>query len=136
MPLGKTWTHVSGNLWQTPLPANTQPFEYLFYNNQRRLRSRVAGPTGVGYYMKGGSCYSTATGQTVEKSQCNLGAFLRVAAEIPPTGADANCPSVTNPAGTESKCLDRFGYNPSDPIAEWINLNLGVNAAAVPIRIP
>jgi hypothetical protein len=46
-----------------------------------------------------------------------------VAAEIPPTGVDANCPSVTNPAGTASKCLDRFGYNPGDPIAEWINLN-------------
>jgi uncharacterized protein (TIGR03437 family) len=127
VPLGKTWTNVSGSLWQTQLPASTQPFEYLFYNGQRRLRSRVAGPTGLGYYMKGGSCYSTATGQTVELSQCNLGAFLRVAVEIPPTGADASCPSVTNAAGTLSKCLDRFGYNPSDPIAEWINLNASGN---------
>ena len=88
----KPGRNVSGNLWQTQLPANTQPFEYLFYNGQRRLRSRVAGPTGVGYYMKGGSCYSTATGQTVEISLCNLGTFLRVAVEIPPTGADASLP--------------------------------------------
>ena len=123
MPLGKTWTHVSGNFWQTPLPANTQPFEYLYYNNQRRMRSRVAGPTGVGYYMNGGSCYSTRTGQTVAVSQCNLGTFLRVAAEISPTGPDAGCPSVTMAGGTQSKCLDRFGYNPSDPIGQWINLN-------------
>ncbi len=123
MPLGKTWRNVSGNLWQTPLPANTQPFEYLYYNNQRRLRSRVAGPTGVGYYMQGGSCYSTRTGQTTALSQCNLGTFLRVAAEISPTGLDAGCPSVAMAGGTQSKCLDRFGYNPSDPIAQWINLN-------------
>ncbi len=123
IPLGKAWKNVSANLWQIQLPANTQPFEYLFYNGERRLRSRVAGPTGVGYYMSNGSCYSTATGQTVAVSDCNVGAFFRVAAEITPTGPDASCPSITNSAGTESKCLDRFGYNPSDPIAQWINLN-------------
>jgi hypothetical protein len=122
-PLGSTWTNVSGSLWQTQLPANTQPFEYLFYNGERRLRSRVAGPSGAGYYVNGGACYSTATGQTVAMSMCNLGTFLRVATVIAPTGANANCPSVTNSGGTASKCLDRFGYNPSDPIAEWINLN-------------
>ncbi len=72
MPLGSTWKNVSGNLWQTPLPASTQAFEYLFYNGQRRLRSRVASPSGVGYYMKSGSCYSTSTGQTVALSECNL----------------------------------------------------------------
>ena len=122
-PLAKTWSNVSGSLWQTQLASNTQPFEYLFYNGERRLRSRVAGPTGVGYYMKDGSCYSTTTAQSVELSQCNLGAFLRVAAEISPSGADAGCPSVTSSVGTQSKCLDRFGYDPSDPIAQWINLN-------------
>jgi hypothetical protein len=123
IPLGSTWINVSGNLWQAQLPANTQPFEHLFYNGQRRLRSRVAGPTGVGYYMNGGSCYSTATGLTVIASLCNLGTFLRVAAEIAPTGPDATCPIVTSMDGTQSKCLDRFGYNPNDPIGQWINLN-------------
>jgi uncharacterized protein (TIGR03437 family) len=122
-PLGSTWKNVSGSMWQTQLPASTQPFEYLFYNGERRLRSRVAGPSGAGYYVNGGACYSTATGQTVAMSMCNLGTFLRVATVIAPTGANANCPSVTNSGGTASKCLDRFGYNPSDPIAEWINLN-------------
>jgi uncharacterized protein (TIGR03437 family) len=123
IPLGNTWTNVSSSLWQLQLPANTQPFEYLFYNGQRRLRSRVAGPTGVGYYMNDGACYSTASGQAVGLSLCNLGSFLRVATEITPTGANADCPSVTNSNGNESKCLDRFGYNPNDPIGEWINLN-------------
>ncbi len=123
VPLGKSWKNASGSLWQIQLPSNTQPFEYLFYNGERRLRSRVAGSNGVGYYMNNGSCISTATGQAVELSSCNLGTFLRVAAEIAPTGPDAGCPSVTSSAGAQSKCLDRFGYNPSDPIAEWINLN-------------
>jgi hypothetical protein len=128
IPIGSNWTNVSGNLWQTPLPVNTQPFEYLFYNGQRRLRSRVAGPSGVGYYMNSGACYSTATGQTVASSLCNLGTFLRVAAEIVPTGPDASCPSITSSDGTQSKCLDRFGYNPADPIAEWINLNASASS--------
>lgn len=128
VPVRGTWKNVSGNLWQTQLPANTQPFEYLFYNGQRRLRSRVAGATGVGYYVNNGACVSTITGQPVERSLCNLGTFLRVAAEIAPTGPDAACPSVTNSNAAQSKCLDRFGYSPADPITEWINLN----AAASP----
>ena len=74
--------------------------------------------------MSGGLCYSTATGQTATLSSCNLGTFFRIAASIPPTGANASCPSVTNTGGTsESKCLDRFTYDPHDPIAQWINLN-------------
>jgi hypothetical protein len=116
------WTQASGNLWQAPVPANTQPFEYLFYNGERRMRSRLQSPAaGLGYYMSGGSCISSQNQQIVSTSLCNLGTFLRVAAEIPPTGANAGCPSVTN--GTQSKCLDRFQYNPADPIANWINLN-------------
>ena len=122
--LGVTWTHVSGSLWQVQLPARTQPFEYLFYNGERRLRSRLESPSGVGYYMKDGVCYSTATKESVGASMCNLGTFLRIAEEIPPTGANAGCPSVTAQKDkTKSKCLDRFGYNPSDPIASWANLN-------------
>ena len=37
IPLSNSWTNMSGNLWQIQLPSNTQPFEYLFYNGQRRL---------------------------------------------------------------------------------------------------
>ena len=124
IPAGNAWTNPSGNLWQTQLPAGTQPFEYLFYNGQRRLRSRVAGASGVGYYMKAGACTSTVTGLTAGLALCNAGTFLRVAAEIPPAGADAACPSVINSAdATKSKCLDRFGYAAADPVAQWINLN-------------
>jgi hypothetical protein len=116
------WTQVSGALWQAQLAANPLPFEYLFYNGERRLRSRLeSAAAGTGYYMSGGSCISSQNQQIASTSQCNLGTFLRVAAEIPPTGPNANCPSYTN--GTQSKCMDRFQYNPADPIASWINLN-------------
>jgi hypothetical protein len=116
------WTQVSGPLWQAQLPANTLPFEYLFYNGERRMRSRLQSPAaGLGYYMSGGSCISSQSQQIVSTSLCNLGTFLRVAAEIPPTGANAPCPAYSN--GTQSKCLDRFQYDPSDPITNWINLN-------------
>lgn len=126
---GLAWTRASGSLWQVSLPAGTPGFEFLFYNGERRLRSRLASSTGLGYYMSGGACYSTATGQPAANSACNLGTFFRVAASIPPTGANATCPSVTNSSVTsESKCLDRFTYDPRDPIAQWINLNAGGSA--------
>jgi hypothetical protein len=117
-----SWTNPSGNLWQVQLPKNTQPFEYLFYETPtggRRLRSRLQSADGTGYYMNNGSCYSTVTGQTVAIAECNLGTFLRIAASIPP--GDTGCPSVRS--GNQSKCLDRFQYNPDDPITNWINLN-------------
>ena len=120
--LGLTWTQVSGNLWQVQLPSNTQPFEYLFYKSKsraRRLRSRLQSASGIGYYMNNGSCYSTVTGQTVAIAECNLGTFLRMAASVPP--GNTGCPSVSD--GTQSKCLDRFQYNPGDPITTWSNLN-------------
>ena len=120
--LGLTWTNPSGNLWNVKLPASTQPFEYLFYRrnvSERRLRSRLQSAAGVGYYMNRGSCTSTLTGQTVDISNCNLGTFLRVAAEVPP--GNTGCPHVTSSTG--SKCLDRLRYNPKDPITKWENLN-------------
>jgi uncharacterized protein (TIGR03437 family) len=122
--LGLTWTNVGGDLWQVPLPAGMPNFEHLFYNGERRLRSRLASSAGLGYYMSGGVCYSTASGQSVALSSCNLGTFFRIASDVPPTGANASCPSVTNSNDTsQSKCLDRFSYDPNDPIAQWINLN-------------
>ena len=121
--LGLTWNNPSGNLWQVNLPANMQPFEYLFYHHgtqrSRRMRSRLQSSTGVGYYMSNGSCYSTSTGQTVDISKCNLGTFLRIAAVVPP--GNTGCPHVTS--GSESKCLDRFQYDPNDLITNWVNLN-------------
>ena len=123
--LGLTWSNVSGALWQVQLPSGTQPFEYLFYNGERRLRSRVQSSAGVGYYMKGSSCYSTQTKAAVDISLCNLGSYLRIAATIAPSDAlGAGCPNVTDSTdSTSSKCLDRFKYNPSDPIMAWQNLN-------------
>jgi hypothetical protein len=122
--LGLTWTHASGSLWQVQLPANTQPFEYLFYNGQRRLRSRLQSAGGVGYSMRGGQCYSTITKQTADLSQCNLGTFLRIAAEIPAKGDNAGCPAVArSDRPSVAKCLDRFVYDANDPITSWINLN-------------
>jgi uncharacterized protein (TIGR03437 family) len=130
---GLAWTNVSGSLWQVPLPAGTPDFEYLFYNGERRLRSRVASSTGLGYYMSGGSCYSTATGQSVAVSSCNVGTFFRIASSTAPTGPNASCPSVTNSSNqSESKCLDRFNYDPRDPIAQWINLNATGSACGGP----
>ena len=120
--LGLTWINPFANLWQVRLPTNTQPFEYLFYKTKgrgRRLRSRLQSPSAIGYYMNNGSCYSTVTGQAVTLANCNLGTFLRVAAEVPP--GNTGCPSVSD--GTRSKCLDRFQYDPRDPITTWINLN-------------
>ena len=122
--LALTWKHVAGSLWQVQLPTATQPFEYLFYNGERRLRSRLQSASGVGYYMESGSCHSTVTKQVVDISQCNLGTFLRVAAEAPPTGENSGCPSVARSAAPlRSKCLDRFAYNPDDPVTTWANLN-------------
>ncbi|HXM61830.1 MAG TPA: right-handed parallel beta-helix repeat-containing protein [Terriglobales bacterium] len=117
-----SWTNSSGNLWQVQLPKNTQPFEYLFYQpstSGRRFRSRLQSASGTGYYMNNGSCYSTVTGQTVAIGECNLATFLRIAASVPP--GNTGCPTVRS--GNQSKCLDRFKYNPDDPITNWTNLN-------------
>jgi hypothetical protein len=122
--LGLTWKHISGTLWQVPLPAATQPFESLFYNGQRRLRSRLASPSGPGYYIQDGACYSTVTKKAVDVSQCNLGTFLRIAAAVPAKDANAGCPAIAKTSRPSmAKCLDRFVYDAKDPIANWINLN-------------
>jgi len=120
--LGLSWRQTSGNLWQVQLPANTQPFEYLFYNGERRLRSRVQSPNGTGYLMRGGYCYSTVTRQTADPLQCNLGTYLRIASPVDANEpAGEGCPSSSNPRGRR-KCLDRFHYFPDDPITEYTNL--------------
>jgi hypothetical protein len=126
---GLTWSSAGGNLWQVPLPAGTEPFEYLYYNQERRLRARVqsSSPTSVGYYMSGGACHNSLTKQVADIAQCNLGAYMRIVNPVAPTDpGGAGCTSVTNSANpTESKCLDRFAYNPADPITTWKNVNPG-----------
>lgn len=127
--LGLAWTHVGDSLWQVQLPAAIPNFESLFYNGDRRLRARLSGATGVGYYMQGGVCLSTSSGQAVAMSECNLGSFFRIAAEIAPTGPNARCPTVTNASDTtQAKCLDRFTYDSKAPIAAWVNLNAAGSA--------
>jgi hypothetical protein len=132
--LGLSWTSTALKLYQVQLPSSLQPFEYLFYTPQvshtgpvgpRRLRSRLESQFGVGYYMSGGVCHSTTPPGTVATSLCNLGTFLRVLNPVAPTDPDGmGCPSVTNfNNSAQSKCLDRFYYNPSDPITNWLNLN-------------
>lgn len=127
--LGLTWTKISGNRWRVRLPADTRPFEYLFYNGERRLRSRLQSASGTGYYMSAGSCRSTLTGEVVDTAHCNLGSFLRVAAEVHPLGPDADCPSANrsnrrHAVEPDSKCLDRFEYDPRDSaITTWKNLS-------------
>ncbi|HEY3839854.1 MAG TPA: right-handed parallel beta-helix repeat-containing protein [Bryobacteraceae bacterium] len=123
-PAGKNWKHIAGALWQTPLPPETKPFESLYYNGQRRLRARVQAAAGVGYSMRNGACYSTVTKQPVALALCNLGTYLRIAAEVPAKGENAGCPAVANVAHpSASKCLDRFFYDAADPITKWTNLN-------------
>ena len=41
---------------------------------------------------------------------------------VPPAHTPA-CPAVMRENSTESRCLDRFAYNPNDPIGQWANLN-------------
>ena len=111
--LGLTWSNSAGNLWQVQLPANTQPFEYLFYNGARRLRSRVLSSNGTGYYMRDRACYSTVTNKAVSTSECNLGTYLRIVEMVSPDTPDgAGCPTGANQANGRLKCLDRFYYDP------------------------
>jgi uncharacterized repeat protein (TIGR01451 family) len=139
--LGLQWTQDANNpqLYSVTLPTtiNGQPiqdFEYLFYNGGRRLRSRLQSSsslgTGLGYYWSGGACYSIQNGASQlvsDNTLCNLGTYMRVANTVTPGTPDAeSCPSVTNSKNTsQSKCLDRFYYNPGDqpPLAAWENLN-------------
>jgi len=123
--LGLTWRTVSGSLWQVQLPAGTKPFEYLFYNGARRLRARVQSDSAssVGYYMRGGACYSTEDKQVVSAEHCSVGTYLRMADTVAPAGANAGCPNASDKVGARPRCLDRFKYNPEDPIQNWANLN-------------
>ncbi len=137
------WTNT-GNWYQAPLPSTLsnnvviQPFESLYYNGQRRFRSRIhdngtSGYPSIGYFMQNGQCVaspSTPAGQQPPTlASCNLGTFLRVTNTISPTSALGNgCPYASGVVNgvTVSKCLDRFVYSNTsggDPIQAWQNLN-------------
>ena len=137
------WTNI-GNWYQAPLPSNLsnnvaiRPFESLYYNGQRRLRSRIhdngtSGYPSIGYFMQNGQCVaspSTPAGQQPPTlASCNLGTFLRVTNTISPTSAlGQGCPYASGVVNdvTVSKCLDRFVYTNTsggDPIQAWQNLN-------------
>jgi hypothetical protein len=94
------WTQ-SGNQWSIKLLAGTQYFEQLFYNGQRRLRSRQGG---------------------------SVGTYLQVANTIYLPGSssgpapDPNCSIYVTNLGWE--CFDRFQYTSTDPVsASWQNLS-------------
>jgi hypothetical protein len=137
-----TWTNPTGNLWQATLnPSNLtlQNFEYLYYNGQRRLRSRIhdngtSTYPSIGYFMQNGQCVgtpSTPAGQpSPTLASCNLGTFLRVTNTVAPTDplGGGNCPYATGTVNgvTVQKCIDRFVYSDTsggDPIKAWTNLN-------------
>jgi hypothetical protein len=141
--LNLQWTN-SGNLYQAQLPANLsngvalQPFESIYYNGARRMRSRVhdngtSAYPSIGYFMQNGRCLaspSTPAGQAAPTlGSCNLGTFLRVTNTITLNSAlGASCPyAAVSVNGTlVSKCLDRFIYTNTsggDPIQVWANLN-------------
>jgi len=133
------WSNT-GNWYQAPLPvtlsnnAALQPFEYLYYNGQRRMRSRIhdngTSPyPSIGYFMQNGQCVaspSTPAGQpSPTLASCNLGTFLRVTNTIAPTNPlGKNCPYESGMVNgvAVSKCLDRFIYTNTsggDPIQAW-----------------
>jgi hypothetical protein len=141
--LNLQWTN-SGNLYQAQLPATLpngvalQPFESLYYNGTRRMRSRIhdngtSAYPSIGYFMQNGQCVaspSTPAGQqSPTLASCNLGTFLRVTNTIAPTATlGQGCPYASGAANgnTVSKCLDRFVYTTTsggDSIQVWSNLN-------------
>jgi hypothetical protein len=117
------WKKGSANLWTATLPSSTVPFESLFVNGERRLRSRVQSTQGVGFAMQGGKCVAVnppaGSSASAALADCNLGTFLRMAATVTP--GTTGCPFASYQGA--SKCLDRFEYAEGDPIAEWTNLN-------------
>jgi hypothetical protein len=98
---GSSWQNTTGDQWQVSLPATTQYFEQLFYNQQRRLRPQLGGLLG-NYYRVAATIY------------------LSGPSSGPPP--DPNCSVYVSGSGWE--CFDRFQYIPTDPIsASWQNLN-------------
>jgi hypothetical protein len=59
----------------------------------------------------------------VPLSFCALGTFLRVAASIPQSASTCTVANSMSDGKGNTKCLDRFLYNPADPIVPWTNLN-------------
>jgi hypothetical protein len=128
--LGLTWTHTgTSNLWQVTLPSTIQPFETLYYTtggaSSRRLRARAESANGVGYYMNGTQCTAVnplGPPTVVATSFCNLGTFLRMAGTISQSASTCTVANSVSDGMGNTKCLDRFSYDPGDPITSFINL--------------
>jgi hypothetical protein len=89
----------NGTQWTATLPSNTQYFEQLFYNGQRRLRARVGAPPLVGTYYQ-------------------------VAAPVFVSSPSTNCPDLAGQNSGPYQCFDRFQYTSTDPMsASWANLS-------------
>src|SRR4029077_20407035 len=128
--LGLTWTHTGTSaLWQVTLPSTITPFESLYYTTGgvtgRRLRPRLESANGVGYYMSGTQCMAVnplGPPTAVATSFCNLGTFLRVAGTISQSATTCSVANSMSDGAGNTKCLDRFTYNSSDPIVSFVNL--------------
>jgi hypothetical protein len=98
---GLSWKNINGNQWQVSLPASTQYFEQMFYNQQRRLRPRLGGLLGTSY---------------------RVAATIYLPGSASGPAPNPNCSVYVTGSGWE--CFDRFQYDPTDPIsASWQNLN-------------
>ena len=93
------WTLAGGNEWVAQLPSSTtQYFEQLFYNGQRRLRSRPGGAP--------------------------VGQYYQVVAPVYVSSPETNCPILPGQNSGPYQCFDRFQYSSTDPIsASWANLS-------------
>jgi hypothetical protein len=101
------WTNTSTNVWTTTLPASTVDFENLYYNGERRLRTRIGAGGDAG----------------------TIGAFLRVVSDVYTPAPSTNCPdSGYNADAGGFRCYDRFVFDPDAGSGEtiasaWKNLN-------------
>ena len=123
VPVSSGWKNVSGNLWQTQLPANTQPFEYLFYNGQRRLRSRVAGASGVGYYVNDGRAFPPLPVNLWRGRCATWEPFCASPLKSLPAARMLLAPASQIPTGLNPSAWIASGIVLLDPISDWINLN-------------
>jgi hypothetical protein len=107
------WTKVSENrltgvvTWQASTPHTY--FENLYYNGVRLLRPRLA----------------TNFSGPITETNGYLGTYFRVAGQVsvPAAGAGRTCPEPDPKDPSMNICVDRFYYDPNDPISStWQNL--------------
>jgi len=93
------WKSEGSGKWEVTLPSNTQYFEQLWYNGQRRLRPRL-----------GSSSSST------------VGTYYRIASPVYMNSPQTNC--TVEVSANQYECYDRIQYTSTDPISKtWENLS-------------